>query len=107
MCSIGAKSMNKTRHSLHDRCRNDLKAALKRFGTRTFDDKGAFEVICIPSILTEFYALPHDVAADVLHAMYTDPISDGRMKDLVGTLLVEMQSWDELFNNPKIDKIEW
>ena len=94
-------------HPLHERCLTEMQTALRKFGTYAYDDKGCKEVMYIDPLVTEFLKLSAEEAARVLEAMSVDPAFDYRLLMLAGTLIGEMEEWDELFEYPVIEDIGW
>jgi hypothetical protein len=90
-------SMSKTNDALVKKCLSKLGEALKRFGTYSFDDKGPNEVMDIKELTDEIRRLPAVDAVAVLQAINSSGKYEGRGASLASTLIVNMQDWDELF----------
>jgi len=101
------KKVDSEQHPLYDRCAHELKKALKDFGTYTFDDKGAHEVMDLGPLLDGLRELPSDGAAKVLKAMYDSPDLKGRLSALSAQLVGGLEDWDELFDQPELAEIDW
>jgi hypothetical protein len=73
-----------------------LEGALKEFGTYSFDDKGAHEVMELNSFTTRLKALPIKDAGEILK-LVGEGRSDGRSEELRDTLVGNMDnaSWSD------------
>lgn len=83
-------------------CFKELGSALKQFGTYSFDDKGASEVMDVDELVEKFRSLDVEVAGATLVEIATSPKYDGRGQGLVREILGSMEDWDELFDQPRI-----
>lgn len=92
---------------LLDECLTELGLALKRFGTYTFDDKGAEEVMDVEVLEEKFRKMTPEDAATVLLALSRSKKHGGRGEALASTLICNMQDWDELFAVDGFDELEW
>ena len=92
---------------LLDECLSELGLALERFGTYTFDDKGAHEVMDVDVLAEKFRKLTPEDAATVLLALSKSKNHDGRGVGLASDLICNMQDWDELFAVDGFDELEW
>ena len=93
--------------NLADEILKELGQALKRFGTYHFDDKGAHEVMNTNPLAEKLRAMSADDAAIVLLAVAKSPRYEGRGERLACTLLSCMEDWDELFDIPEINELDW
>jgi len=94
-------------HPLTTQTLKELGFALKMFGEYTFGDKGAHEVMDVESLAAKYRALPAKEAAAVLMEVYTSKEQKGYGNSLAGSIIGEMQDWDELFACPELDEIDW
>jgi hypothetical protein len=88
-------------------CIDKIGAALKMFGSYSFDDKGPNEVMDIDELETKFRALPAAEAAAVLLEVNASKKHSGRGNYLVSELCIAMQDWDDLFASPGMENLEW
>jgi hypothetical protein len=75
-----------------------MKAALKQFGTYTYDDKGPQEVMDIYEQANVFKAAGVEEAAAAFHDLVDSKKDAGRRAVLASAILGELQDWDELWN---------
>jgi len=92
-------------NSLVDRCKKDLTEGLKMFGTYSFDDKGADEVMDIDELVTMFRKVTATVAAEALLNLASDDHENGRCNQLAMTIVGELEDWDELFAIEGVDEV--
>lgn len=92
---------------LLDECLSELGLALKRFGTYTFDDKGAHEVMDVDVLAEKFRKMSVEDASTVLLALAKSKNHDGRGESLVASILNELAEWDELLDLPEIEELDW
>ncbi len=76
----------------------ELGKGLKRFGTYTFDDKGADEVMRLEPFVEQLQAMPAPAAAEILFELADADDYEGRGHALASCLISYMQEWDELFD---------
>ena len=93
--------MNKTetdsaRDPLLERCERELKEALRVFGTYSFDDKGPEEVMGVDELTSALREAGPTRTRDVVLAL--GKCEGSREERLASSLLVNMQDWDELWN---------
>lgn len=85
---------------------NATKAALKQFGTYSFDDKGPGEVMHIRQIVAALELMPApQVAQIILQLASTHELEDERGRVVASTLVGCMEDWDELFDQPGIEDL--
>jgi hypothetical protein len=89
-------------HTLTQTALSQLGEALKHFGTYSFDDKGASEVMDLDDLLEPLQKLPAKEAGTVLLELAKSPKYEGRGERLASELLLELQDWDELFENEAV-----
>ena len=92
---------------LLDECLTELGLALKLFGTYSFDDKGAHEVMDVDVLEEKFRKLSPDDAATVLLALSKSKKHGGRGAVLASDLISNMDDWDELFEVDGFDELDW
>ena len=86
-----------TNDALVEKCLSKIGEALTRFGAYSFDDKGPNEVMDLEELTSEIRRLPVEDAISVLQAINGSEKYEGRASTLASTLIVQMQDWDELF----------
>ena len=82
-------------HTLTEKILKDLGSALKRFGTYSFDDKGAREVMHTSDIVNKLKELGPKDAGLVLLEISQSPLYDGRGEQLAQELICSMDDWDK------------
>lgn len=95
---------------VHPLTKETLKAigvALKMFGEYTFGDKGPHEVLDIDSITAKYRALPAPEAAKLLLELSKSKEHKSHGDHLAGSIIGCLQDWNELFQCPEIDQIDW
>ena len=92
---------------LLDECLTELGLALKRFGTYSFDDKGAEEVMDVEVLAEKFRKMSVEDASTVLLALAKSKKHGGRGESLVASILNELAEWDELLDLPEIEELDW
>lgn len=88
---------------LHD----DVLTALKMFGTYSFSDKGAHEVMDISALVARIRALPALEAAKVLRSLAHSGPAKKRvfMAMAASAIVLDLQEWDEFMGQPGIDDL--
>lgn len=84
---------------LSTRMIQELGEALRMFGTYSFDDKGSNEVMNTNKLVAELKKLSAAEAAEVLFEVAASKKHKGRGLKLACDLVVDLQDWDELFEN--------
>lgn len=84
---------------------NQLGQALTQFGTYSFDDKGADEVVDTNEMVESLRKLKVDDAVLVLAELSQSKDYAGRGSSLASSLVESMQDWDELFEFDIIDDL--
>ena len=93
--------------NLVDECLSELGKALSSFGTYSFDDKGAHEVMSLEPLEEKLRAMSAEDASIVLLAVSKSDRYDGRGDALACTLVSNMQDWDELMEIEEINNMDW
>jgi hypothetical protein len=85
---------------------SQYKDAIKDFGTYTFDDKGADEVMDIRALAMAIEKLPAEEAAKILvEVAKYDEATDRRTVVVASDIVMYHQEWEELFKQPGIEDI--
>lgn len=92
-------------NKLATRIVTELGEALRTFGTYSFDDKGASEVMGISELVTELKKLPVQEVAVVLFEVANSKKHKGRGLQVAMHIVLDLQDWDELFEIPGIDSL--
>lgn len=92
-------------HTLATRILDELSEALEDFGTHSFDDKGAGEVMGTGELGYALRKLAPPDAAVVLLEVARDPRHKKRGLRVAEALVLELQDWEALFELPGIDDL--
>jgi len=91
--------------NLAEECLDEISAAVKQFGTYSYDDKGPGEVMGVDKLVRKFRELDVKAAAHSLRILGNSPRQDGRGERLASCIIGEMEDWDELFEQPGIPEL--
>lgn len=91
--------------NLAEECLDEIAAAVKQFGTYSYDDKGPGEVMEVYELVRKFRVLDVKAAAHSLRILGNSPRLDGRGERLASCIIGEMEDWDELFEQPGIPEL--
>lgn len=80
----------------------ELKIALKSFGTYTFDDKGPMEVMGMKGHAISLRDMPAEGAAMVIFELARSKKHSGRPMAVASDLVSMLDDWDELCDIPGI-----
>jgi hypothetical protein len=92
-------------HQLALRAIDELGQALQDFGTYSFDDKGAGEVMDLGELEAALRRLVPAEAALVLTEVAKDIKHRRRGLKVAEELVLSLQDWDALFDEPGIDDL--
>lgn len=76
----------------------ELGTALKQFGTYSFDDKGAYEVMDIDAIAAQLREMTAANAAKVIIEVARSKKYKGRGLSVAETIVEQLDDWNELFD---------
>ncbi len=76
---------------------SELKAAIRKFGKYSYEDKGAFEILDVDAMAERIAQLEPDAAADLMDVLYKKPINHRLISDLVVVLQGCPDDWFEAF----------
>lgn len=95
--------MSITVKELHD----EVLSALEQFGTYSFSDKGAHEVMHIAPLVSKLKELTAPEAASVLRSLcHSGPVSKQRFMVLAAYDIVgDLQEWGALFEQPGMEDL--
>lgn len=95
-------NMERVKHPMVEQMVYDIHHALEQFGEYSFNDKGPGEVMEVYHWVGQVQGLPVAEAADVLLQL----ASTGRHGEkLASEILLELQDWDELFDNEEVAEL--
>ena len=84
----------------------ELGSALKQFGTYTFWDKGVYESVDLDSITPRLQKLTAPDAAEIIRAVSkSSEHGKGTGERLAPAIVVCLEGWDELFDEPDMEKL--
>ena len=79
--------------------------ALKEFGEHQFDDKGPGEVMHVNAIVKELREMSAAQAAEIIRTLSVRQEHEGRCKTLASYLVLCLDDWDALFEEPGIEEL--
>lgn len=96
--------MNSNTTAFVERCVSEINDAIEQFGSYSYGDKGPQEVMDLGPLLAELKKMPAQDAAQALRSVAHSK-AKGDPRSLTESLLIDLQDWDALFEQPGVDEM--